>query len=72
MQSCFSVSINASEGMNTVLQWFKETKELYLDEFILNMHILQNYYTSEFERGKTSVGEYSLVSSTPTIGINRI
>ena len=57
------VTNNISESMNNIMKYVVEYKELPIHAMILALKQLQDWYASEFERGKANFGEFRLKST---------
>ena len=55
-----SITNNISESMNAAVKRFFEWKESSIDEIVLGLYYLLNYYVHEIQRGFRSTGEWCL------------
>ena len=55
------ITINVSEGLNTVYKRLTQWKELRLDSMVLCFHFLSCYYINEISRGFNDFGNWHLI-----------
>ena len=55
------ITINISEGLNTVYKRLTEWKELRLDSMVLCFHFLSCYYIKEISRGFNDLGNWHII-----------